>query len=508
MQNIFKKISISIVILTILVGPMTTLAADMILYGINGSGTWEQTKNGNTFEGNTTDPDNKSATGTWSFDGFDGNWTSEIKSGKIINGTLKSNLFAPKIPSGNWVGGGSKKNESIVTSVVVPGDTYANLSGKYLEGYFTKVYFKYGEDNTSSIKTLGKVLPSSAQKTTYITYNEDITGLKPDGVGYYYIFCGEKNGQETCGESLNFKTQKKDWNNIDNTTKVDTKTEYTYLAPLGEDKSFDARIECAFADYANKFIKIFIGICALLAMVMIISGGIQYMTSELVSSEVQGKTIIMQAVFGLILAVSGYAILNTINPKLLDLCIDQNLPQANVVVLPDAGDDTVDPDFASGVKKYSTDASVSPELAPAIAKLKDGWKISKINVYSSSNKMQIDLQNGTEFDNTTYINMAPGVRGYAQIGSATQGDKKTPLGNWKILNIEYTPGVAQFNGKGSNMGAAFWLLSPMTSGERGIGIHGNKNGTLSATNGCVRLKNSDILELQPFIKTGIQVVIQ
>lgn len=332
MRNIFKKISVITLILAIFIGPMTTFAADMILYGISGSGTWESTKNGNTFEGDTTDPDNNSAKGTWNFDGFSGNWTGEIKGGKILNGTLNSSFFAPKIPSGNWVGGGSKKNESIVTSTVVIGDTYANLSGNYLEGYFTKVYFKYGEDNASSIKTLGKVLQNTTQKTTYATYNEDITGLKSDGVGYYYIFCGEKNGQETCGESLNFKTQKKDWNNIDNTTKVDTKTVYTYLAPLGEDKSFDSRIECAFADYANKFIKIFIGICALLAMVMIISGGIQYMTSELVSSEVQGKTVILQAVFGLILAVSGYAILNTINPKLLDLCIDKNLPQANIEI--------------------------------------------------------------------------------------------------------------------------------------------------------------------------------
>lgn len=503
MKNIFKKISISIVILAILASPITTFAGDMIIKGIKGSGTWNGLTNPRSFTG-TTDAPNGPLKGTWSLNYFSGNWTGTVLNGKIT-GTW-TGLYTSLSTSGNWVGSDLKIDiiSTLPATDIVTGSS-VRLNGNYTPGTFSKIYFKYGNFEPFQGKTEEKTPPNAGfNPVLLIEHSEQVNGLVA-GL-YKFKFCGLQNGQEICGNTYDFG---EDPNNLTDTgEKNNSDTVYTYLAPLGEDKSFNSRTECAFADYANKFIKIFIGICALLAMVMIISGGIQYMTSELVSSEVQGKTVILQAVFGLILAVSGYAILNTINPKLLDLCIDKNLPQANVTVLPDAGDDTIDPDFANGIKKYTTDASISPELIPAIAKLKDGWQISKINVYSSSNKMQIDLQKGTEFDNTTYINMAPGIGGYAQIGNAKQGDKKTPMGNWKILNIEYTPGVAQFNGKGSNMGAAFWLLSPMSSGERGIGIHGNKNGTLSATNGCVRLKNSDILELQPYIKTGIQVVIQ
>jgi len=69
--------------------------------------------------------------------------------------------------------------------------------------------------------------------------------------------------------------------------------------------------------YLNTAIAIFIGICAVLAVIMIIIGGLEYMTSELISNKEHGKERITNAIFGLLLALGAWTILNTINPNLL-----------------------------------------------------------------------------------------------------------------------------------------------------------------------------------------------
>jgi hypothetical protein len=78
-------------------------------------------------------------------------------------------------------------------------------------------------------------------------------------------------------------------------------------------------------------ITIFIGICAVLAVVMIVIGGLEYMTSELPGNKEHGKERITGAVFGLILALGAYALLYTINPNLLNS--DLALPDATVQVI-------------------------------------------------------------------------------------------------------------------------------------------------------------------------------
>jgi hypothetical protein len=115
---------------------------------------------------------------------------------------------------------------------------------------------------------------------------------------------------------------------------------YYPLAPLpGQadkiDTSSSGDSDCPFGNYLNILIKLFIGICAVLAMIKIVLGGMQYMTSELSSGKEDGKNSITSAVFGLILALGAFAILNTINPELLKVCLN-NLPKATVLVQDDS----------------------------------------------------------------------------------------------------------------------------------------------------------------------------
>ncbi len=117
-------------------------------------------------------------------------------------------------------------------------------------------------------------------------------------------------------------------------TTLDTDTTYTPLAPISEtlggctlpdgtikENCIDTAEAGAFGKYFNALIRIFIGFCAVLAMIFIVIGGMQYMTSELVSGKEEAKKRIWGAVGGLILALASYAILNTINPQLLDISL-------------------------------------------------------------------------------------------------------------------------------------------------------------------------------------------
>ena len=125
---------------------------------------------------------------------------------------------------------------------------------------------------------------------------------------------------------------------LSNTTVDDSRTVYKLLAPLksssGTVDSFNTAKDCAFGEYLNVMIDIFIGIAAVLAMLMIVIGGIEYMTSELASSKESGKSKITQAVLGLLLVLGAWLILNTLNPKLLSLCLN-NLPKGTPTVIKD-----------------------------------------------------------------------------------------------------------------------------------------------------------------------------
>ena len=89
-------------------------------------------------------------------------------------------------------------------------------------------------------------------------------------------------------------------------------------------KTFNPAQDNNLGAYLNLMIKIFIGICAVLSVVMIVIGGLEYMTSELVHSKEAGKEKITHAILGLIIALGAYALLYTINPDLLksDVKID------------------------------------------------------------------------------------------------------------------------------------------------------------------------------------------
>lgn len=117
-------------------------------------------------------------------------------------------------------------------------------------------------------------------------------------------------------------------------------TSYTLLAPLPDTKggqltTLDVTGTNSLGNYLNIILSLFIGICGVLAVIMILMGGIEYMTSELISGKEAGKERIEHAIFGLILALSSWLLLNTINPNLLKTDFSSLAPVAANIQLQD-----------------------------------------------------------------------------------------------------------------------------------------------------------------------------
>ena len=93
------------------------------------------------------------------------------------------------------------------------------------------------------------------------------------------------------------------------------------------------------------------------------------------------------------------------------------------------------------------------------------------------------------------------------------GDNRTPEGRFSIERIQDASSWTHDfgDGKGPVKGAyGPWFIRLATPGWQGIGIHGTHDpgsiGT-SATEGCVRLKNSDLIRLVARISVGTSVTI-
>lgn len=94
-----------------------------------------------------------------------------------------------------------------------------------------------------------------------------------------------------------------------------------------------------------------------------------------------------------------------------------------------------------------------------------------------------------------------------------RGDHKTPEGTFKINQLLYAIGIPHdfHDGKGPIKDAyGPWFLRLDVPGIRDIGIHGTpfpeSIGT-RATEGCIRMRNEDIVDLKERVEVGTTVII-
>jgi type IV secretory pathway VirB2 component (pilin) len=141
----------------------------------------------------------------------------------------------------------------------------------------------------------------------------------------YNIHNGVVNGIDTCVQ----RTQKEIADSQElypvGPIKDDPDKIYKLLAPIGNLEKIDTTggscpgnpdISNGISCYLNIIFKIAIGLCAALAVIMIVIAGIQYMGDESVFGKTEAKKKIFSAILGLLIALGAFAILNTLNPAL------------------------------------------------------------------------------------------------------------------------------------------------------------------------------------------------
>jgi len=132
--------------------------------------------------------------------------------------------------------------------------------------------------------------------------------------------------------------------------------EYTVLAPLpgvGDEGG-----TTTLAKYIPAIFNLAIGLSAAFAVLMIVIGGFQYITTDAILGKQQGIERIKNSVFGLVLVISAWLILYTINPKLLELNL--NIEPVTVTA-PPGGEAGPSGNFDPGIEAQVADAS--PVLA-------------------------------------------------------------------------------------------------------------------------------------------------
>ena len=86
------------------------------------------------------------------------------------------------------------------------------------------------------------------------------------------------------------------------------------------------------AKFFNNLYRFTIGMAAVLAVIMIIWGGLEISTQDSVSKKSDGKQRIYNAIFGLMLVLSPVLIFSIINPNILNLSL--NLPKIDLTTAP------------------------------------------------------------------------------------------------------------------------------------------------------------------------------
>lgn len=100
----------------------------------------------------------------------------------------------------------------------------------------------------------------------------------------------------------------------------DDNSAYCLLAPLPEIGNEQGLVDTKdLGGYVNGLIRLIIGLTAVLSVLMLVVGGIQYMSTTAVGGKQAARDRIQNAILGILLAVGSYAILNTINPNLVNL---------------------------------------------------------------------------------------------------------------------------------------------------------------------------------------------
>ena len=106
-----------------------------------------------------------------------------------------------------------------------------------------------------------------------------------------------------------------------------TPINYVPLVDLPGTATSDAKgATVELATYLPGIFRLSIGIAGVLAVIMIVYGGVEYLSTDAISGKSEGKERIQNALVGLLLAIGSFVILNTINPATVEFNLNLQRP--------------------------------------------------------------------------------------------------------------------------------------------------------------------------------------
>lgn len=93
--------------------------------------------------------------------------------------------------------------------------------------------------------------------------------------------------------------------------------DYTFLAPLPTLPNALSS-KNILGEYLPAVFKLAVGLAAVFAVLMLVVGGFQYISTDAIQGKTEGRERVKNAVIGLVFVIGAWLILNTINPNLLN----------------------------------------------------------------------------------------------------------------------------------------------------------------------------------------------
>lgn len=222
--------------------------------------------------------------------------------------------------------------------------------------------------------------------------------------------------------------------------------DYVPLAPI--EGTVNASGKTNLSTYLTGIFKVGVAGAGALAFLMIVWGGFTYFSTDVITGKEEGKARIQRALGGLLLALTSYIILNTINPKLVELDLYFGAParQEGRFSAPDVNSpgyyadlDRTIAEINQNLTETKTRAGALETLAGELAAQKDALH----NAMENGDFSQIDKFNELGTRINALYGEAQAIRDYNTALDIFKADKQKAFENLLTKsNVVATPQIA------------------------------------------------------------------
>ncbi len=186
---------------------------------------------------------------------------------------------------------------------------------------------------------------------------------------------------------------------------------------------------CDVNGFLNFAFKTLIGLTAVVLVLRLMFEGYQYMVTDVPFLKANAKSGFMSALLGLLLALSSYVILNTINPKLVDNRI--NIDNVNVGVDGDTNSPTT---FVTNGKIPNGVQCSKSGKSSSIALIAQSW-VGKVTYTYGGKDPSVQTDGTSHLDCSAYVNTVLNCAGYTTPSDYTNSGTSDIFSNTKAEKI-------------------------------------------------------------------------